>query len=340
MKRQYSSETRFKSILVGFPIFFAITYNIPRFFELETIPRFFELETTINDTYFSNKAAINGSEIYYNSEEFVGVNNITVLVNCTLNKTYVVEDLGYGGTLMRQNYLYIVFYIFWSKFIFIELVPWVTVFVLNLMIWKKVREFEAIRRESLGIQSGMNFYCNIYKLLLPYKFYFKIYFLITRNFNIGTDNRQTKILISIVVVFILCQSLTIVADIYEAVSCSQLYMDEKICLSNDHIENIIDIAHFALSFNSSINFLFYVVYDPNFRKSFVKVVMLFKILDIYLIRYYFTKLQIHTSIHFFVPLQIFGCTRCISLRQICLPKLHTEAGNIGENETMMELQQI
>ena len=167
MKRQYSSETRFKSILVGFPIFFAITYNIPRFFELETIPRFFELETTINDTYFSNKAAINGSEIYYNSEEFVGVNDTTVLVNCTLNKTYVVEDLGYGGTLMRQNYLYIVFYIFWSKFIFIELIPWVTVFVLNLLIWKKVREFEAIRRGSLGIQSGMKFYCNIFKSLIP-----------------------------------------------------------------------------------------------------------------------------------------------------------------------------
>ena len=91
------------------------------------------------------------------------------------------------------------------------------------------------------------------------------------NCDIGTDNRQTKILISIVVVFIVCQSLTIVADIYEAVSCSHLYMNGKICISNDYIENIIDIAHFALSLNSSINFLFYVAYDPNFRNSFIKV---------------------------------------------------------------------
>ena len=167
MKRQHSSEARFKSPLVGFPIFFAITYNIPRFFELETIPRLFELEPTINDTHFSIKQAPNDWEIFNNAEEFAGVNETTIFVNCTLNKTYVVEDLGYEGTLMRQNYLYIVFYIFWSKFIFIELIPWVTVFVLNLLIWKKVREFEAIRRGSLGIQSGMKFYCNIFKSLLP-----------------------------------------------------------------------------------------------------------------------------------------------------------------------------
>ena len=95
--------------------------------------------------------------------------------------------------------------------------------------------------------------------------------LLKYNSDAGTDNRQTKILISIVIVFIVCQSLTIVADIYEAVSCNHLQMDGKFCLSNDHIENIIDIAHFALSFNSSVNFLFYVVYDPNFRMSLIKV---------------------------------------------------------------------
>ena len=88
---------------------------------------------------------------------------------------------------------------------------------------------------------------------------------------IGNDHREAKVLISIVVVFVVCQSFTIVADIYEAVICSQQNVKQSMCLSNDHIENIIDIAHFMLSFNSSINFLLYVIHDKVFRDAFVKV---------------------------------------------------------------------
>ena len=147
IKRQQNFENRFKSLLVGFPIFFAITYNIPRFFELET--------TTDNGNYDMTQV-LDGQQRSNRTKESNDFNETTIAQNCTLNTTYIVEDLGYQGTEMRQNQLYIVLYIFWSKFLFIELIPWVTVFILNLLIWKSVRKFEIIRRTTLGIENGMN----------------------------------------------------------------------------------------------------------------------------------------------------------------------------------------
>ena len=85
----------------------------------------------------------------------------------------------------------------------------------------------------------------------------------------GDDHREARILMSIVVVFVVCQSFTIVADCYEALSC--INQDADVCLSNDHIENIIDVSHFMLSINSSVNFLLYVIHAQVFRDAFIKV---------------------------------------------------------------------
>ena len=89
---------------------------------------------------------------------------------------------------------------------------------------------------------------------------------------LGNDHREAKILMSIVVVFVVCQSFPIVADTYEALSC--INQNANVCLSNDHIENIIDISHFMLSINSSVNFLLYVIHAQIFRDAFIKVTML------------------------------------------------------------------
>ena len=86
---------------------------------------------------------------------------------------------------------------------------------------------------------------------------------------IGNEHREAKILMSIVVVFVVCQSFTIVADTYEALSC--INQNASVCRSNDLIENIIDISHFMLSINSSVNFLLYVVHAKIFRDAFTKV---------------------------------------------------------------------
>ena len=85
--------------------------------------------------------------------------------------------------------------------------------------------------------------------------------------------REAKILISIVVVFIFCQSFTIVADAYEAFTCTYEKMRLSMCDSNETIENIIDFSHFLLTVNSSINFALYVIHEKTFKEALIKVLI-------------------------------------------------------------------
>jgi 4-amino-4-deoxy-L-arabinose transferase-like glycosyltransferase len=85
------------------------------------------------------------------------------------------------------------------------------------------------------------------------------------------DQRKMRILVSIVVVFIVSGSFSIVADIYEMINCAHQNVENAMCLSNEHIENMIDISHFILSLTASVNFLFYVLHDKHFRDAFLKV---------------------------------------------------------------------
>ena len=85
--------------------------------------------------------------------------------------------------------------------------------------------------------------------------------------------REARILISIVVVFIFCQSFKIVADAYEAFTCSYENMRRSNCGTNQIIESIIDLSHFLLALNSSINFVLYVIHEETFRKTVLKVLM-------------------------------------------------------------------
>ena len=102
--------------------------------------------------------------------------------------------------------------------------------------------------------------------------------------QIGNDNREAKILTSVVLVFVTCQSFTIVADVYEGIICSQQNLKHSMCISNDHIENIIDISHFMISVNSSINFLLYAYHDSIFRKALAKVRLFHFVISIFFIQ--------------------------------------------------------
>ena len=49
-------------------------------------------------------------------------------------------------TAMRQNPIYITYYIFWSKFIFVEIIPYLTIMILNSMIISKIYKSNRFRR--------------------------------------------------------------------------------------------------------------------------------------------------------------------------------------------------
>ena len=149
---QPTSEFRFKWLLIPLPIICAFMYNIPKFFELEMDPPDIEeddipdqqnLTQDVNAMGIKNYIFDNQSEQYYTDD----VSNITEYYD-------VPDDLGYHATTLRQNYWYVVLYVFWSKFIFVDIIPWVTVIVLNFSICKQIQEFQRIRRTALGKDSG------------------------------------------------------------------------------------------------------------------------------------------------------------------------------------------
>ena len=68
------------------------------------------------------------------------------------------------------------------------------------------------------------------------------------------------VLVSISVLFILCQSVKIVPDLYEVIYCrigtSGLNKD-GLCVNNFTIDSIIDVSHLFLAINSSVNVIIY-----------------------------------------------------------------------------------
>ena len=63
-------------------------------------------------------------------------------------------DLGYEATEMRMNSWYIMIYTVLSKFFVVHAIPWVTVLILNVLIWRKLKKRNEMRRSSLKRDSG------------------------------------------------------------------------------------------------------------------------------------------------------------------------------------------
>lgn len=56
------------------------------------------------------------------------------------NVTYV------SGTSLRSNPIYVTYYIFWSKFIFVEVIPYFTILILNSLIIGKIWKSSKFRK--------------------------------------------------------------------------------------------------------------------------------------------------------------------------------------------------
>ena len=137
-----TSNHECKSYLIPISVVLSILYNIPKFFELETVD---------HDTYNDNATTIEDADLENFTLRFENENYLEVVRNET------IDDLGYRGTPMRLNHWYYVLYVFWSKFLLVELGPWLTLIELNYCIWKKIKEFQRTRRTALGIDNGTYF---------------------------------------------------------------------------------------------------------------------------------------------------------------------------------------
>ena len=62
----------------------------------------------------------------------------------------------YDVTLLRKNRWYIIFYVFWSDFILIEMLPWIVIVILNLLTWRSIRQFQKNRKRFMRTHSPGN----------------------------------------------------------------------------------------------------------------------------------------------------------------------------------------
>ena len=162
----------FKFLLVPLPIIFTLLYNVPKFFELSTCSKNIDFpENVPNDilqfTHFnvsddsnstfnllpSLSVPTNKTEDQFQNVPIFYLPNITEIHLDTFDP-FMVQfptrcDKGYRTTGLRKNRWYIIFYVFWSKFILVEIVPWVTVIILNIFTWRKIRQFQVNRDRLL-----------------------------------------------------------------------------------------------------------------------------------------------------------------------------------------------
>ena len=84
------------------------------------------------------------------------------------------------------------------------------------------------------------------------------------------DKNMAVVLICIVVMFILCQSLKIIPDIFEAFFCNH-DDDTSACQSPFALEILISVSHLMLAVNSASNFLIYMLRGDKFRQFFFQI---------------------------------------------------------------------
>ena len=128
-----TSEFKGKYLLILLPTTSAILYNIPKFFEIEA-------------TEYANAKSVKGDE------QIISVNKS--YSDRDEIENIKVEDVGYHATPLRLNYWYVIFYVTWSKLLLVEIIPWVTVVVLNILIWKKMCKFRSARDINFQIVGG------------------------------------------------------------------------------------------------------------------------------------------------------------------------------------------
>lgn len=90
----------------------------------------------------------------------------------------------------------------------------------------------------------------------------------TNQSNQKKERNMATVLVCIVILFLICQSLKIIPDIYEAIVCKG---DTAKCAPSLTVEIIISISHLLLAINSAANFGIYMLRGDRFRTVLSKI---------------------------------------------------------------------
>lgn len=211
-----------------------------------------------------------------------------VKVNSKTNASYIAT------TSLRRDPIYINLYVFWSKVIFFELIPYFTILICNIMIIVKIRKSSKFRSrfnttdcvksthqdgssdefnsstKSNGARRGRK-----HLLFSPkgskLKLDLKAQPSTSPTRGISRKHREEHhlgvILIGLSSLFIACQSFKIFPDLYELIVCSD--NDGKNCKMEGFSNVITRLSHLFVCFNSTANFVIYYMNGEKFRSAWL-----------------------------------------------------------------------
>ncbi|TRY72989.1 hypothetical protein TCAL_08731 [Tigriopus californicus] len=185
------------------------------------------------------------------------------------------------STEMRRNPLYMSLYVFWSKFILIEIIPYFMILVCNTFIICKITKSAQFRKRfhakdkgggstkpshATGASSsaGMSFRRSFHTSVRadgngPRRTFLRKQ---KEEHNLGV------ILIAMSTLFVICQSFKIVPDLYELIWCTPAGSGGE-CQFDTVTSGIIRISHLLVCFNSAANFLIYYLSGQKFRLAWL-----------------------------------------------------------------------
>ena len=347
--RQLSSE-RSSKVLFWLPIIFSVVYNAPKFFELTTckaplLPIIGQYPNTTK-LNLSHDLKNNYSDHENLQQNFTEIQNINLTLDATRggmgnafadNDTATGLNCGIRGlrpTAMRQNEMYTIFYVVISKVALVEIIPWMSVFILNILTWRRVKLFQERRARLLkGRETGNRLKYIIYRLCIAGIKGVNYCMLLILNgvilLFVGRNlYQETRTLLTMAVVFVFCQFFPIVGDFHELICTVAGYSVDGVRAYNVHIENCIHFGHFMLMVNSSVNFVFYMMSIAKFRQGFVKVNQSY--VDIHSVYNYFDTVSIIYNLPY-IFFQTFCC---------CFQSCHSPQSNAERQGETLQMQEI
>ena len=155
-----TSSSCHKRLLFPLPIVFSVLYNVPKFFEIvkcseEEINRTMIVDLLSKQRQNSGDTTNSTADITL----FVNGRNETIALDVfdqdEEDRKSLCDPYGTRATSLRNNKWYIIFYVFLSELFFVEIMPWITVVILNISTWKGITSFQK-KRQALKEKSRNN----------------------------------------------------------------------------------------------------------------------------------------------------------------------------------------
>jgi len=200
-----------------------------------TIERFFAIVYPLRRRSLTGPLIIASCifSVVYNLPRFAEFEMTHINVTDHLNQT--IERVQVVPTSLRINSLYVQIYVVWMKLFIIELIPYITILVLNTIMIINIRS-SAKKQQEMTLQIRE---------------------------NTKKETNMALVLVCIVIVFIVCQSIKIVPDLWEAlISDQQQYS----------IEVFISVSVVSMAINSASNFGIYMLRGNKFRRVAKKTI--------------------------------------------------------------------